>query len=106
MEGSTAGGGIRAAPVSVRTGAPSPRLLSHQARRSRLPQIHVVIRQESYVAGTRERPEVGIFTQTHASRPPVPWGKRGVGDLVWMKWSAGPIVAQAHVQRHGAVRYE
>ena len=35
---------------------------------------HVVIRQESYVAGTRERPEVGIFTQTHSSRPPVPWG--------------------------------
>jgi hypothetical protein len=62
-------------------------------------QQHVVIRQESYVAGTRERPEVGIFTQTHTSRPPVPWGKVGVGDLVWMKWSGGPIVAQARVQR-------
>ena len=60
---------------------------------------HVVIRQESYVAGTRERPEVGIFTQTHSSRPPVPWGKLSVGDLVWMKWSGGPIVAQARVQR-------
>jgi hypothetical protein len=60
---------------------------------------HVVIRQESYVAGTRERPEVGIFTQTHSSRPPVPWGKLDVGDLVWMKWSGGPIVAQARVQR-------
>jgi len=60
---------------------------------------HVVIRQESYVAGTRERPEVGIFTQTHASRPPVPWGRLGVGDLVYMKWSGGPIVAQARVQR-------
>ena len=52
---------------------------------------HVVIRQESYVAGTREHPKVGIFTQTHASRPPVPWGKLGVGDLVSMKWSGGPI---------------
>jgi len=60
---------------------------------------HVVIRKESYVAGTRERPEVGIFTQTHSSRPPVPWGKLGVGDLVYMKWSGGPIVAQARVQR-------
>ena len=60
---------------------------------------HVVIRQESYVAGTRECPEVGIFTQTHSSRPPVPWGKLGVGDLVYMKWSGGPIVAQARVQR-------
>jgi hypothetical protein len=59
----------------------------------------VVIRQEFYVAGTRELPEVGIFTQTHSARPPVPWGKLGVGDLVWMKWSGGPIVAQARVQR-------
>jgi hypothetical protein len=58
-----------------------------------------MIRQESYVAGTRERPEVGIFTQTHASRPPVPWGRLDVGDLVWMKWSGGPIIAQARVQR-------
>ena len=60
---------------------------------------HVVIRRDSYVAGTRERPEVGIFTQTHTSRPPVPWGKIGAGDLVWMKWSGGPIVAQARVAR-------
>jgi hypothetical protein len=29
---------------------------------------HVVIRQESYVAGTRERPEVGVFTQARARR--------------------------------------
>src|SRR4051794_5755314 len=65
-----------------------------------MPELsHVVIRQESYVAGTRERPEVGIFTQTHTSRPPVPWGKISTGDLVWMKWSGGPIVAQARVQR-------
>jgi hypothetical protein len=62
-------------------------------------QQHVVIRQEGYVAGTRDRPEVGIFTQTHTSRRPVPWGKLSVGDLVWMKWSGGPIVAQARVQR-------
>jgi hypothetical protein len=61
---------------------------------------HVVIRRDSYVAGTQDRPEVGIFTQTHTSRPPVPWGKVAVGDSVWMKWSGGPIVAQAHVQRH------
>src|SRR5262245_19803795 len=51
---------------------------------------HIVIRQESYVAGTRERPEVGVFTQTHASRPPVPWDKLSAGDLVCMKWSGGP----------------
>ena len=60
---------------------------------------HVVIRRDSYVAGTRERPEVGLFAQTHTARPPVPWGKIGAGDLVWMKWSGGPIVAHARVAR-------
>lgn len=53
---------------------------------------HAVLRQESDVAGTRAYPEVGIFTQTYTSRPPVPWDKLAVGDLVWMKWSGGPIV--------------
>lgn len=59
---------------------------------------HVVIRREEWVAGTRERPEVGVFTQTHAGRPPVPWGHIAVGERVWMKWSGGPIVARATVQ--------
>ena len=58
---------------------------------------HIAIRRESYVAGTSERPEVGVFTQTHGTRHPVPWGRLAVGDLVWMKWSGGPIVATAHV---------
>jgi hypothetical protein len=59
---------------------------------------HLVIRRESYVAGTRERPEVGVFTQTHALRPPVPWGRITAGERVWMKWSGGPIVARAVVE--------
>lgn len=42
---------------------------------------HVVIRRDEYVAGTRERPEVGIFTQTHATRPPVPWDRIAVGGF-------------------------
>ena len=53
---------------------------------------HLVIRREEYVAGTRERPEVGIFTQTHQRRPTVPWNRVGVGEAVWMRWSGGPIV--------------
>jgi HNH endonuclease len=59
---------------------------------------HVVIRREEYVGGTRQKPEVGIFTQTHAARPPVPWGQLHIGEHVWMKWSGGPIVATASVQ--------
>lgn len=59
---------------------------------------HVVIRREDYVGGTRERPEVGIFTQTHSARPPVPWGQIATGERVWMKWAGGPIVATARVQ--------
>ncbi len=58
---------------------------------------HVVIRREEFVGGTREKPEVGVFTQTHANRPPVPWGRIGVGEVVWMKWTGGPLVAQAIV---------
>ncbi len=59
---------------------------------------HVVIRREEYVSGTRDRPEIGIFTQAHQTRHPVPWGQIAIGDTVWMKWSSGPIVAAATVQ--------
>ena len=59
---------------------------------------HVVIRRQEYVSGTRDRPEVGIFTQTHQTRHPVPWGRLAIGDAVWMKWASGPIVAAASVQ--------
>ena len=59
---------------------------------------HVTIRKPEFVAGTSERPEVGVFTQTHATRPPVPSGKIAIGETVWMKWSGGPIVARAKVQ--------
>lgn len=59
---------------------------------------HVCIRTPEYVAGTFERPEVGVFTQTHATRRPVPWGRLSIGDDVWMKWGSGPIVARAKVQ--------
>ncbi len=58
---------------------------------------HVVIRIEDYVAGTHERPEVGVFTQTHSTRRPVPWGHISAGDVIWMKWTSGPIVAKALV---------
>ncbi len=58
---------------------------------------HIVIRREAFVSGTRQRPEVKVFTQTHQTRHPVPWGKLGIGDNVWMKWSGGPIVAKSVV---------
>ena len=59
---------------------------------------HVVLRRAEYVAGTADRPEVGVFTQTHSTRHPVPWGQITPGDPVWMKWCGGPIVARATVQ--------
>jgi hypothetical protein len=58
---------------------------------------HIVIRRPEFVAGTRERPEVGVFTQTHSTRHPVPWGKIAIGEPVWMKWTGGPVVATARV---------
>jgi hypothetical protein len=63
-----------------------------------VPRSHVVIRRPSYVAGSSRRPEVGVFTQAHGGRKPVPWGQIDVGETVWMKWSGGPIVAQARVR--------
>ena len=59
---------------------------------------HVVLRRAEYVAGTADRPEVGVFTQTHSTRHPVPWGQVTPGDPVWMKWCGGPVVAKATVQ--------
>lgn len=58
---------------------------------------HVVIRREEYVAGSRIEPEVGVFTQTHATRRPIPWSRIAAGEKLWMKWSGGPIVASAEV---------
>lgn len=59
---------------------------------------HIVIRRPEWVAGSRDRPEVGVFTQAHTARPPVPWSRIGVGEKVWMKWSGGPVVARATVE--------
>lgn len=59
---------------------------------------HVVIRKQDYVAGSARQPEVKVFTQTHASRPPIPWDRLSAGDIVWMKWSGGPIVAKGIVE--------
>ena len=72
--------------------------LANETAEQLVQRAHVVIRREEYVAGTTERPEVGIFVQTHTSRPPVPWGKIAVGERIYMKWSGGPIVATALVQ--------
>lgn len=50
------------------------------------------------MAGSRERPEIGVFTQTHAGRPPVPWGQITPGEEVLVKLARGPIVARARVE--------
>jgi hypothetical protein len=64
---------------------------------------HVVIRRPMFVAGTTKRPEVGVFTQAHGGRRPVPWGQIDVGETVWMKWSGGPIVAKARVSSFSCI---
>lgn len=61
-------------------------------------RVHIVIRRPEYVSGTRERPEVGVFTQAHAARHPRPWGHLAIGERLLMKWSGGPIVAEARIQ--------
>jgi len=58
---------------------------------------HIAIRDPSYVAGTSDRPEVAIFAQTRTDRLPLPDRRMVPLQLVWMKWSGGPIVARARV---------
>src|SRR5215467_13251829 len=58
---------------------------------------HICIRRPEYVAGTSDRPEVRVFTQTSVGRKPIPWGRIATGESVWMKWSDGPVVAKAFV---------
>lgn len=36
---------------------------------------HVVIREPDFVAGTREKPEVGVFVQSHKGHRPIDEGK-------------------------------
>ena len=58
-------------------------------------QEHICIRNPEYVAGTLQKPEIGVFTQTSSERKPIPWGRINPGETVWMKWTGGPIVAKA-----------
>jgi hypothetical protein len=60
---------------------------------------HVAIRIPRQLSvGTQEQPTIGVFTQTHARHRPVPSGRIGIGENVWMKWQGGPIVAHARVR--------
>lgn len=60
---------------------------------------HIVIRRENFVAGSKKRPETMVFTQTAKKRRPVPWGRINTGEIVWMKWSGGPIIARGIVDQ-------
>jgi HNH endonuclease len=81
-----------AAGLSV---APGP---SETKAASGLNRLHIVIRQPEYLAGTADRPELGVLTQAHAGRRPVPWGQIDQGDELLVKLASGPIVARASVQ--------
>jgi hypothetical protein len=59
---------------------------------------HIVIRREEFVAGTQDKPEAMVFTQTSVNRR-VPWDRIDIKDIVWMKWSGGPIVAKGFVDQ-------
>ena len=60
---------------------------------------HLVIRREQFVAGSKKRPETMVFTQTAIKRRPVPWGRINTSEIVWMKWSGGPIIAKGVVDQ-------
>lgn len=58
---------------------------------------HLVIRKMNYVAGTQMKPEVQIFMQTNKRFKPLNTELFKKDQIVWMKWSGGPIVAKAKI---------
>ena len=63
-----------------------------------IPEIeHIVIRKPQFVAGSKDKPEVGVFVQTHKSKLPLNANKLKSGQIVWMKWSGGPIIARSKI---------
>ena len=58
---------------------------------------HISVRDPSYVAGTAQKPEVGVFIQTNRKARAINENKLSVGQTVWMKWSGGPIVASSRI---------
>ena len=54
--------------------------------------------RKGHLKGTNPTGRKWLITQTHVSHRPTPWGQIGVGDIVWMKWSGGPIIAKSVVQ--------
>ncbi len=68
-------------------------------------QQHLAIRDPNYVAGSRARPEVAVFSQSRINCIPLPDHRMSPGQRVWMKWTGGPIVAAASVQSWHTTRY-
>ncbi|MCK4456272.1 MAG: hypothetical protein KAW39_00875 [Thermoplasmata archaeon] len=58
---------------------------------------HVVIRRVEFVAGTKEEPEASVYVQANRKKPPLKTDLFRVGQVVWMKWSGGPIVARSRI---------
>lgn len=68
-------------------------------------QQHLAIRDPNYVAGSRERPEVAIFSQSRTNCVPLPDHRMSPGQRIWMKWTGGPIVAASSVLSWHTARY-
>ena len=62
-----------------------------------IPIEHLVIRRSEFVAGSKNKPEVGVFVQTHSKHTPLDLSKLQPKQTVWMKWASGPIVARSKI---------
>lgn len=58
---------------------------------------HIVIRRPEFVAGTKKKPEVKVFVQSHKKHMPIKLSKLKPNQVIWMKWVGGPIVAKAKI---------
>ena len=58
---------------------------------------HIVIRKPEFVVGSNAKAKIGAFVQTRSDCPPLKLEKVQAGQMVWLKFSSGPIVARAKI---------
>jgi len=67
---------------------------------------HIVIRYPRFVTGSEDKPEVRVFVQTNSRCIPLHLEKLKSGQIVWMKYVSGPIVAKAKIDSWHSGRIE
>lgn len=58
---------------------------------------HIVIRRSEFTVGSREKPNIQIVMQTNTKRIPLQLSKLKQNQVIWGKWTGGPIYGKAKI---------